>query len=281
MIPRDGLLVRNMPADVYHADEGISNTMLSAMNKSPAHCYALHLAPDRPPMLPTAAMQAGTLAHAVILEPESVKSRYVVKPQGTDYRTSAGKAWRDAQTAQIIDAEAMTTAEQQRAAILRVPALANLLRAGNAESSAFWTDQATGLRCRARPDFLHWHGPKRATVLDVKSISDLTPEAVQRAISAYGYHRQEAHYTAGLQACGIEVEEFVFAFVSSAYPFIAAAFVLDDESKQQGRDEVAELLDLFATCSRNGKWPAFGDGYQLTSLPTWAKRTSEVEVSYA
>ena len=272
-------LIRHLPAADYHADpESVSNTMLSAMNKSPAHCYALHLAPDRPASMSTAAMSAGTLAHAVILEPETLPESYVVMPSDTDLRTKAGKEWRDSQTATVIGAEQMTAAMSQAAAFHRVKALKNLMQGGDAETSLFWVDKATGLRCRARPDWLHWHGPKRATVLDVKTISDLTPEAVQRAISTYGYHRQEAHYSNGLRACGVELEEFVFGFVSSSYPFLAAAYVLDDESKQQGREEVGELLDRFANCREMGVWPAFGDDYQLTSLPAWAKRTSEVEI---
>jgi exodeoxyribonuclease VIII len=273
-------LVKGMPSETYHSDPGVSNSMLSTMNKSPAHCYALHLDPDRPQSEPTAAMAAGTLAHAAILEPETLVQRYVVKPKDIDYRTSVGKAWRDAQTADIVDAEQLLTAQAQRKAFLRVTALKNLMSSGDAETSAFAIDKATGVRVRARPDFLHWTGPKRATVLDVKTINDLTTDAIQRSIASYGYHRQAAHYCKVLRACGIEVDDFVFGFVSGSYPFLAAAYVLDDESMQQGREEVDELLDLYANCQKRGVWPAFGDGYQLASLPKWAKRSSETEVSY-
>ena len=273
-------MVKGMPAEQYHADPGVSNSMLSAMNKSPAHCWALHMDPLRPERDATPSMASGTLAHTVILEPGTVSKRYVVKPPEIDFRTNAGKAWRDAQAAEIVDSQRMEAAESQRAAILQVTALRNLLKSGDAETSVFWKDKATGLRCRARPDWLHWTGPRRVTPLDIKTIADLTPEAVQRAIGTYGYHRQAAHYTNGLRAQGLEVDDFVFGFVSSSYPFLAVAYVLDDESMQQGLDEVSELLDLHANCAKRGEWPAFGDGYQLTSLPKWSKRNNEVEVSY-
>jgi hypothetical protein len=273
-------LVHDMPAESYRADPGVSNSMLSSMSKSPAHCYALHLDPARPSVESTAAQFAGSLAHTLILEPQEFKRRYVAKPPGTDYRTKEGKAWRDAQTMPIIDMDSTITAESQRDAVLSVPALSSLLRAGNAEASVFWNDAATGLRCRARPDWLHWTGPKRAAVLDVKTISELTPRTVEKAIAAYGYHRQAAHYSAGLEAVGITVDEFVFGFVSSSYPFLAVAYVLDDDTMQQGREEVSELLDRFANCVQRDNWPAFGDGYQLIGLPAWARRSNEVEVSY-
>lgn len=274
-------LVPNLPADEYHAGTEVSNSMLTAMHKSAAHCYALHIDPARPAVSPTPAMLGGTLAHSYILEPDDFGLRYVVKPDGIDYRTNAGKAWRDEQTATIITADDMARAQQQRAAVHKVQALRNLLSKGTAEASVFWTDAATGLRCRARPDWLHWHGPRRATVLDLKTISDLTADAVQRAVASYGYHRQAAHYSAGLRAVGVEVEEFVFGFVSSSYPYLAAAYVLDDETIDQGREEVEDLLHQFADCQKRGEWPAFGDGYQATGLPAWAKRSSEVEVGWA
>lgn len=274
-------LIRNLPADEYHADPGsVSNTMLSAMSKSPAHCWALHLAPNRPRREATDAMLAGTLAHTAILEPDVLAARYVARPAGMLFSTKEGMAWRDAQTQAIVSRDELDAAESQRHAVHRVTSLHNLLSRGDAEASVFWVDSATGLRCRARHDWLHWHGPKRVTVLDIKTIADLTPDAVQRAIGAYGYHRQAAHYSNGLRALGIEVEEFVFGFVSSGYPYLAASYVLDDETAQQGQDEAAELLGRFAECQQSNHWPAFGDGYQLTGLPAWAKRTSEVEISY-
>ena len=275
-------LVLGMPAAQYHADpDSVSNTMLSDMNKSPAHCFALNLAPYRPARVATAAMLAGTLAHVAVLEPAELHARYVQKPPGMRFSTKEGMAWRDAQTLEIVSRDDMETAEAQYAAVMGVTALRNLLSSGDAEASTFWIDKATGLRCRARPDWLHRTGKRSAIALDLKTISELTPEAIQRAIATYGYHRQEAHYTAGLEACGVHIEEFVFGFVSSSYPFLAVAHVLDDESKQQGRDEVAELLERFAYCKAQNEWPAFGDGYQLTGLPRWAKRSSEIEVSYA
>jgi exodeoxyribonuclease VIII len=275
-------IVYGMAAERYHADPSVSNTMLSAMNKSPAHCYALHLDPERPPNKPTDAMSAGTLAHTAILEPDDLLGRYVVKPDGMKFSTREGMAWRDQQPAgvHIISSDEFKTAVAQRAAVMRVGELRRLFSSGVSEASLFWTDEATGLRCRARPDWLHFVTPKRVIALDVKTIADLTPDAVERAVTAYGYHRQRAHYVNGLKACGLEVEDFGFAFVSGSYPFIAAAHLLDDETISQGEDEVAELLARFADCQERGEWPAFGDGFQLTGLTRWARRNSEVEVGF-
>jgi hypothetical protein len=276
-------LHKNVPAAHYHADASVSNSMLTAINKTPAHCYGLYLDPHRPANESTPAMRAGTLMHTAVLEQDQLLARYAIKPEGMSFATKDGKAWRETvpDGVEIITTEAAEQAQMQRAAIWRVPVLAKLLSHGYAESSCFWEDEATGLRCRARPDWIHPTGPKSCVVLDLKSIDDLTHESVQRAIARYGYHRQQAHYRNGVTACGLLVEEFVFGFVSSSYPYLAAALVLDDESAGQGQEEVAELLAKFKGCRDLGFWPAFGDGYQQTSLPIWARRSQELEVSYA
>lgn len=276
-------LHKHVPAAHYHADDSVSNSMLSAMNKTPAHCWALHLDPNRPANEQTAAMKAGSLMHTVVLEQDQMTARYAVKPDGMSFATKDGKAWRENVPGgvEIVSAEDAARAQAQREAIWRVPSLAKLLSHGYAESSCFWIDGVTGLRCRARPDWIHPTGEKSCIVVDLKSIHDLTAESVQRAIATYGYHRQQAHYRNGVTACGLLVEEFVFGFVSASYPYLAAAFVMDDESAAQGQEEVGELLAKFKGCRAIDFWPAFGGGYAPTSLPLWARRSQELEVSYA
>lgn len=275
-------IVYGMSAEAYFADPGVSNSMLSAMAKSPAHCWALYIDPERPEREATDAMSAGTLAHCAILEPDELATRYVVKPDGMSFASKDGKAWRDAQPAgvAIIDQDAYITAQRQRDAVMRIGELRRLLSSGVSEVSLFWVDAETGLRCKARVDWLHTIAPRHVMPLDLKTISDLTPDAVSRAVTNYGYHRQRAHYLNGLRACGLRADDFGFAFVSSSYPFLAAPYIVDDETADQGHEEVAELLDRFANCQKSNDWPAFGDGFQLTGLMKWARRTQEVEVSY-
>lgn len=273
----------HIPAHQYHADSAVSNSMLSSMAKSPAHCYALHLAPGRPTVGPTPAMAAGTLAHTMILEPETFAHRYVTKPADLSLATKEGKAFKASvpEGMELISEDQRDTAQLQRAAVMADPKLASMLASGHAELSAFWTDKATGLRCRCRPDWLQFTGPNRVRVLDIKTIGDITLESVSRSIAAYGYHRQQAHYVAGLEACGLVVEEFVFGFVTNAYPFLALPYVLDDETVAQGSEEVGELLARYAHCHRTNHWPIAGEGCQMVGLPRWAKRETEIEVSYA
>ena len=266
----------------YHMARGCNNSLLNAMNKSPAHCHALYLSDDAPKREATPAMKAGTLAHTAILEPDTLATRYAVQPAGVDSRTKEGKEFAACNAGLTIITEAqMETAKAQRAAVLAVPELADLLATGAAEQSAFWRDPATGRMCKCRPDWVHTLPDGRVILLDVKTTADASPGEFAKTIWNYGYHRQAAWYTTGWQAAsGTEVAAFIFAAVCGTYPAIAAAYMLDEDALAQGEEECAELLEQYAACLKSNVWPGYGSGVQVLSLPRWAQRSMETEVSY-
>ena len=270
-----------MSAEDYHATDAVGNSVLSDLKDSPAHCWALHINPLRPKREPTAAMRLGTLTHTAILEPDDVRRRYVVRPSDINPRTKAGQEWESAQVGlEVITADEWLMVDAQRAAVQQSEDLRALLSSGNAELSAFATDKATGLRVKCRPDWLHFTGPNRVRVLDLKTTTDITLDSVERSVATFGYHRQQAHYTRVLEAIGLTVEDFVFGFVTKTYPFFALPYRLDDETVAQGHEEVGELLSLYSACLRNNHWP-LASGIQTAGLPRWARRETEIEVTYA
>ena len=275
-------LVAGLSNKAYHAADALNNSTLASMARSPAHCYALHLAPGRPQRIATPAMLAGTLAHCAVLEPLEMAARYAVRHAGLDLRTKAGKEWFDSIPAglETITEEQRNTADAQRAAVFDVPELAELLAAGEAEQSAFWNDPATGLLCKCRPDWVHPLADDRVILMDVKTTTDADPKAFAKTVWQYGYHRQAAWYSNGYErATGKQVAAFVFAVVTNAYPFLAAACVLDEQFQTLGADDCRELLDEYAACKRSGYWPGF-TGMNVVTAPAWALPSQELEVSY-
>jgi hypothetical protein len=268
-------IIPGLSNDDYHAGPGVSNSVLSSMAKSPAHAYALHLAPNRPKREPTPAMLAGTLAHCAVLEPAELAARYACKPPGHDGRTAAGKAWAALipRNVEIVDAAKLETAKSQRAAVLETPELCALFAVGEDEQSAYWIDEPTGLLCRCRPDWVHPLADGRVILVDLKTSADISPEGFAKSIWNFGYHRQVAWYSTGYErASGRQVAAFVFAAVSNDYPFMACAYMLDDAAAQRGASECRALLDRYAECLRTDVWPGYGAaGIQLLSLPAWVK----------
>lgn len=273
-------IVPGLPSEQYHRHPAISSTMLSALKRSPQHFYALHVRQGRPPPAPpTDAMRAGTLLHCVALEPAEFEKRYTVRPAWVDGRNKAGKAWIEEHTKpglEFVLEEELELAMQQRAALMAVPELEAFLAPDVedawSELSCFWVDQPTGARCRCRPDKLQIIGDGRIVLLDLKSTKDPDPREFARSVWNFGYHRQAAHYCAGVEAAtGREVAAFMLGAVSSSYPHIAVPFLLDDEAQEAGRQERRELLQLLKDCAERASWPAYGEGPVIISLPRWRK----------
>lgn len=266
-------LVRDMPPERYHATNAMSAGGLKRMKRSPAHFYGMQLDPNRPePGDPTPAMKNGTLVHTALFEPDQVAARYVVKPEGMNFSTKEGKAWRDAQTLEIVEDAQMRTALAQAAAVRAVPDLAALLADGYGEASAFWIDPETGELCKCRPD---WTSPAGDGVIlvDGKTCQDAGPDGFGRAIWNMDYHLQAAWYSDGFEAAtGQRVHGFVFATVESAWPHVAAPYMLGDDVLEAARRENRRLLNRYAECKRTGIWPGYASAIQLINLPAWAQR---------
>jgi len=172
-------LTPGYPAAPYHLDPAIggSGDVKALALKSPAH-YRHRLAH---PFVPSARMVLGSLAHALILEPDEVDQRYVVLPREIANKpaTKAWQAWaRDAlgdadlyagmkvtdaaslfhDTFKVRGLTVVTEADYDlavamRDAINRHP-IARPALSGDTEVTVRWDDPATGAPCKGRIDAL-------------------------------------------------------------------------------------------------------------------------------
>lgn len=288
-------LIPDMTFEQYLAVDAFSNSDMKLLARSAWHWK------NRIQKTTTRPMLRGSLAHCAALEPHALHERYAFVPEDAPRRpteaqwnaaksnessTAAKEWWKTfldgVGSREIVAANEFAVTQMQLAALAADPDLRELLATGYSECSVFWVDPETGVYCKARPDHVHPTGTKRVKLVDLKSTVDESPEGFGRTAANMGYHRQDAHYTAGFEAAtGQKVEQFVFAAVTSAAPVLAVPYVLTDEIREQARDERRELLDLYAFCRREDRWPTYGSGIQLLDFPAYAKRSSEVEVAFA
>lgn len=285
-------VVPDLPIEVYHRGPQISKSGLDDIDRSPAYWWAMHRDPNAPARETTAAQMHGTLAHCAILEPAEFKKRYAIVPKGapkrpTDAQWNAAKPspssvaamewWTEfnAKTAgaEVISSSQYDTAMRQAESVRKLPDVRELLDAGAAELSGYWTDLVTGVRCRCRPDWAHPVGTSGTILVDVKTFSRADPFEFIRQIARMRYHVQDAMYWDGWQAAtGVETLSFLFVAVETEYPHQASVLMLDEESRQAGRDAYRRNLATFAECDRTDNWPAFGDEIHLVTLPSWAMK---------
>lgn len=287
-------LIKNMSFSEYIAVEAFSNSDMKLLARSAWHWK------NRLPVKQTRAMLCGSLVHCAQLEPDALAQRYAFVPESapkkpTEAQWNAKKSNEDSMAAkawwkdfldglgdrEIVTAEEYAITQLQLKALADEPTLARLLATGYSECSVFWVDKETGVYCKARPDHVHPVDSRTVKLVDLKSTVDESPDGFGRAAARMGFHRQDAHYCAGFEAAtGMKVEQFIFAAVTSAPPVLAVPYSLTDEIREQARDERRELLDLYAFCQRENRWPTYGSGVQLLDFPQYAKRSGEVEVAY-
>lgn len=264
-------LVQGMSFGEYLKVRALSNSGLKLLQKSPRH-YAASWDPERPDSEPSAALRRGSLLHTMVLEPHAFRDRYRVKPAGMNFATKAGAAWRDETPngVEIVSESEHKAATRQARNLRQLPEISALLGAGQAEVSFFWIDQATGVHCKGRADWV-FRTNAGVVLLDLKTTEDATPEAFGRSCARYGYHRQAAWYCDGWnQATGDTVLGFVFGAVESAWPHDAVPYMLDEEAMSSARVQIDELLALYAECERLGEWPGISDRITTLSMPAWA-----------
>lgn len=153
-----------------------------------------------------------------------------------------------------------------RDAVMAHPKAAALLRKpGKAEQSVYWVDKATGVRCRARPDYL----TDDNYVVDLKSTEDASRDQFARSCADYRYHVQAPFYCDGLTAVKRPPKAFVFIACEKKAPFAVGVYVLDAAAVELGRIQYRENLSLYAACAKSGKWPAYSDNIESLPLPGW------------
>jgi len=283
-------IAHDIDIDVYHAMPGISKSGLDQINRSPAHYYAWHLDPMRPPEKERAGQLEGQLAHCAILEPNAFSKRYATTPPNAPRKPSesqwnakapsddsrAAMDWWRVWNAEhagllVITAAQYETAMRQAQSMRRLPEIAEALERGRPEVTAMWIDPVTGEPCRCRPDWVNDVGGRRVILLDVKTYSDASADEFRRQVARKRYHVQDAFYSDGYAAAtGVDVMGFIFVAVESEWPYAANALMLDDRSREQGRVEYRRNLNTYSECHHRGNWPGYGDQIQLIDLPGWA-----------
>lgn len=265
-------IYHDIDIEEYHSTDAISKSGLDDIEQSPAIFYGRHIDPARPAPVQKSGQLEGQLAHCAVLEPDQFDKRYAVGP---DVSTRAVKAWKEFEAANpervCIKPGEYETAMRQAESVRRLPEVAEALKVGRAEVSAYWIDPATGELCRCRPDWVHYCGLSQAVLFDLKTCSLASPAEFRRQVARKRYHVQSAWYSDGYSAAAaVQVLGFVFIAVESEWPYAACAVMLDEEGIDQGRRDYRRNLDTYAQCRKTGVWPGYSSQIELISLPSWA-----------
>ena len=256
--------------DDYHALKAVSPSQIKVLGRSPLHYFDQFLAPDREKKEATAAMELGTALHTAVLEPDLWDATVAVPKHSFDRRTKAGKEMaaefeKEAEGKIVLSPEDAAEVQRMADAVRKHPAAGFLLELpGRREASYTWTDPATGLECKTRPD---WHSGDRRIVVDVKTTKDASRIEFAKSIANFDYHVQAAWNQAALEA-----EQFLTIAVESERPYAVAVYPASGALIAAGQRRIEQAMALLAECHKSGKWPGYGDLVQEPiELPAWCR----------
>lgn len=156
-------------------------------------------------------------------------------------------------------------------AVREHPLAAKLLSHGEPEQTLIWRDEATGVMCRAKADWLRPDG-----IVDLKTAVDASDEALSKAAHNHGYAIQAPFYLRGFRALHPGVVPF-FSFISVEKdpPYLVHVTQLGERSLAWGDRRVSEALERYRDCMESGVWPGYPlDEITEIDVPAWV-RTEE------
>lgn len=253
------------PSDVYHANAAIGSGDIRNMLRSPRlYRDGLDGLCDRT----SDALLFGIASHVFFLEPDTFAARVATRPEDTrgDFRTTAGKTWRDEQKAAgriILDRDDFAHLQRMHE---RMPAEVRAIFARCRKEVTVRTT-IRGLDVQCRPDL--WDMAARAK-WDLKTIDDL--DRIDRVIWSHRYHVQDGWYSrviaADDAARAVLTSELVFA--EKAPPYRWRIIALDADYQALAERDIDEALAQILARNKSGCWDDPADLRDVASPPEWA-----------
>lgn len=259
-----------------------NNSLLTYARQSMRHMQQAEL---DPPRNDTDAMRLGSLVHTAGLESLSLLERYVVLPDlaaeirrpdgGTYANVKATKEYRErlAEFRRVNSGKEIISREEYSRMIEIIQSVSGNVVAeemlsgdGTAEVSIVWDDDATGLRCKARID---WVRTDLFKFTDLKTTRDAG--AFEKSIENFRYHRQMAFYAMGLKALTGQDWEASIVAVETERPYGVRAAPMSIADMEEGTAEARELLGKIAEARRTNEYPCY-ENPEAWRRPAWAWR---------
>ena len=251
--------ILDIPFAEYWHRPGMNWSALHHMDTSPLKFRDEQLDPSPP----SAIMTLGSAIHCVILEPSKFADEYAM----FDGRrgTNAYADWQ-AEHPGVVDlkpdewqqcmgaGEAVHRLRQGRDA-------RRLIRGSRHEVSLFWTDPATGIRCKARPDIVRLTRMRDGRLFpmelaDVKTTTTIDARTFGRLSAGMLYHGKMAFAMRGLEAIfGAAPYRVSIIAVEQKRPHDVAVFPVDPDILYAGDQLVTKLLHQLKTCRKRRTWP--------------------------
>ena len=220
----------------------------------------------------------GHATHAAVLEPKVFERDFAAMPRFGDFRTKAAREqrdqWLDEHKSRItLTPDEYAESVSMRDAVMSDPATSQFFTGkGQNELTLTWTDDETGLACKARVDRVTFYHNYPALV-DLKTARGIDDRDCEKAIATYNYHIRMAWYLDALMAFKPGDFRVFLVWVEKGAPYFCRYTELEDDPLREGRLQYRKLLNLHAECLKANHWQGYPEGLPV-GIPNWAYELS-------
>lgn len=238
-------------------------------------------------------MVLGGAIDCAIFEPEKFAREYAVRPVFDGHPNSnAHKAAKKEWEAANANAIHLTRGEMQDVQDMLGALKANhrawgLLTGGKgrAQLTLNWTDPETEFECKGRIDRLaivdagllsELSTGNVLCLIDLKSSRAPGPREFEKECLKFGYHGQLAFYRDGLNQIEPADMAVCIVAVENSAPFDVVVHRFSEEFLEHGQRLYRRLLNRYAKCCLENKWPGMcPDEVNMLLLPPWGRELEQ------
>jgi hypothetical protein len=282
----EGVIYDLAEAD-YRSAEGLSQSSLKKIAKSPAHFrYGVESEDEQEDKQ---CLVLGRVTAALLLEPNR-KPFWTIQPDKIKLNEKTGREWamemcgwdeskdgkfpKSAKDAlwrkgiTLISAYDFRCAEGMVAAVKNHPIAALALDGSKCEVSCFtdWPTDHGDVRVKCRHDIV---ADGSNAMVDLKSARNAAPDGFLRSVLQYGYAIQCASYMAIWNKLMPQapMEVALLIAVEPEPPHGVMVHQLDQEFLAYGRQQWEAMLNLYAKCRAENSWPCYPTEISVLKLP--------------
>lgn len=254
--------IYSIAAERYRAASGVSKSMLDILaHKTPAHLQEYL----RCPPVQTYAQEFGAIVHRALLEPDTFKDGFYVRPDKMTFSTKEGKAWQSSHP----DKPILTSQEALQIALMvsavHTHPFAKRLLAGCQREQSVFVEDGQGTLRKSRLDAL----TKGSAIPDIKTTESASLENFERSISRYRLHVQAAYYLDNCNMAGMDKTHFFFICVEKSPPYLVRCLQLSGDVIEYGKILYNHDLQIYRNCLETETWPGWGNEFEEVALPSW------------
>lgn len=266
---------------IYHGSAGASSSFIKKFLESTPARIAYER--ENPPERDTSKMDIGSATHTLVLEPHKFPEEFAIAPL-VNLRTNAGKDtmadFREKNAHKIIlTEEQVNHASLMAIAIKQHPKAAKFLRDCVPEISIYWRAVSNRPECqfdqlvKCRPDALSLTHP---LILDIKTCTSASYEAMRKAVINFRYHLSAAHYLEGVLQCEQAMHDFnlsenmgfALICVENTPPYQVATYEISNAFLAEGLSLRNEGLRRLQQAQELG-WLSYPPVLRVMEPPRW------------